>query len=183
MEIYDYFIRNHRNKFVVTEDGAYFVPCSIGNAVPPFADILAEVFDLGNPEVVKTLDEKFNSGTLILGYLEADGKLDIHLPSEQNEYVQKRLEEVFEAGLGMESERKVFERLMPSPYIEQMKRELPDSTEKNRYLSDLRNLKRLMIRSSRLGGTGYGGAILKRGLSDKYPEAHEAFERELAMSR
>ncbi len=181
MEIYDYFIRNHRNKFVVTEDGAYFVPCSIGQDVSPFADILAEVFDLGNPEVVKTLDEKFDSGTLILGYLEPDGGLDIHVPPERNEYVQKRLEEVFEAGLGMESERKVFERLMPSPYIEQMKRELPDSTEKNRYLSDLRNLKRLMIGSSRLGGTGYGGAILKRGLSDMYPEAHEAFEKELGQ--
>ncbi len=79
----------------------------------------------------------------------------------------------------MESERKIFERLMPSPYIEQMKRELPDSTEKNRYLSDLRNLKRLMIGSSRLGGTGYGGGILLRGLSDRYPEAHEAFKEEL----
>ncbi len=80
MEIYDYFIRNHRNKFIVTEDEAYFVPCAIGNTVPPFADILAEVFDLGDPEVVKTLDEKFDSGTLILGYLEADGGLDIHVP-------------------------------------------------------------------------------------------------------
>ncbi len=179
MEIYDYFIRNHRNKFIVTEDEAYFVPCAIGNTVPPFADILAEVFDLGDPEVVKTLDEKFDSGTLILGYLEADGGLDIHVPPERNEYVQKRLEEVFEAGLGIESTRKIFERLMPSPYIEQMKRELPDSEEKNEYLSDLRNLKRLMI-ASRLGGTGYGGAILKRGLSDKYPEAHEVFKEELS---
>ncbi len=79
----------------------------------------------------------------------------------------------------MESRRKIFERLMPSPYIEQMKRELPDSTEKNEYLRDLRNLKWLMIASKRLGGTGYGGGILKRGLSDKYPEAHAAFEKEL----
>ncbi len=183
MELYDYFTRNHRNKFVVTEEEAYFFLVVPDEDVPPFADILAEVFDLGDPEVVKTLDEKFDSGTLILGYLEADGGLDIHVPPERNEYVQKRLEEIFEAGLGMESERKIFERLMPSPYIEQLRRELPDSTEKNRYLNDLRNLKRLMIGSSRLGGTGYGGAILKRGLSDKYPEAHEAFEKELAMSR
>jgi hypothetical protein len=79
----------------------------------------------------------------------------------------------------MESRRKIFERLMPSPYIEQMKRELPDSTEKNEYLRDLRNLKWLMIASSKLGGTGYGGGILLRGLGDRYPEAHDAFEREL----
>jgi hypothetical protein len=81
----------------------------------------------------------------------------------------------------MESRRKIFERLMPSPYIEQMKRELPDSTEKNEYLRDLRNLKWLMIASSRLGGTGYGGGILKRGLSDRYPEAYEAFKEELGQ--
>ena len=31
---------------------------------------------------------------------------------------------------------------------------------------------------SRLGGTGYGGGILLRGLSDEYPEAYEAFEKE-----
>ncbi len=70
---------------------------------------------------------------------------------------------------------------MPSPYIEQLKRKLPDSTEKNEYLRDLRNLKWLMIASSKLGGTGYGGGILLRGLSDKYPEAHEAFKEELGQ--
>ncbi len=91
---------------------------------------------------------------------------------------------VFENEIRIEKERErhrreTFGRLMPSPYIERMKKELPDSTEKNRYLSDLRNLKRLMI-ASRLGGTGYGGAILKRGLSDKYPEAHEVFREELS---
>ncbi len=81
----------------------------------------------------------------------------------------------------MESRRATFERLMPSPYIEQLKRKLPDSEEKNEYLRDLRNLKWLMIASSRLGGTGYGGGILKRGLSDRYPEAYEAFKEELGQ--
>ncbi len=60
---------------------------------PPFADILAEVFEVKDPEVVKMLDEKFDSGTLILGYLEANGELDIHVPPEQNEYVEKRQRE------------------------------------------------------------------------------------------
>ena len=76
----------------------------------------------------------------------------------------------------MESRRATFERLMPSPYIEEM-RKLPDYEGKNEYLRDLRNLKWLMIASRRLGGTGYGGGILLRGLSDKYPEAYEASRR------
>ncbi len=48
------------------------------------------------------LDEKFDSRTLILGYLEADGGLDIHVPLEQIEYVENRLQEVFEAEMGIE---------------------------------------------------------------------------------
>lgn len=81
----------------------------------------------------------------------------------------------------MESRRATFERLMPSPYIEQAKRELPDYEGKNEYLSDLRNLKWLMVASSRLGGTGYGGGILLRGLDYRYPEAYKAFEEELGQ--
>jgi hypothetical protein len=64
--------------------------------VPGFVDILAEVFDLGDPEEEKALDGKFDSGKLILGYLDADGELDIHVPLERNEYVEKRLQEVFD---------------------------------------------------------------------------------------
>ena len=79
----------------------------------------------------------------------------------------------------MESRRVTFERLMLSPYIEQV-RELPDFEGKSEYLRDLRNLKWLMI-ASRLGGTGYGGGILLRGLSDSYPEACEAFQEELRL--
>ena len=68
---------------------------------------------------------------------------------------------------------------MPSPYIEQVKRDLPDYEGKSEYLRGLRNLKWLMIASSGLGGTGYGGGILLRGLGDRYPEAYEAFKEEL----
>ncbi len=66
----------------MTEEEAYFFPVAHGDA-PRFVDILAEIFDLGNPEVEKRLDEKVDSGKLILGYLEADGTLDIHVPLER----------------------------------------------------------------------------------------------------
>lgn len=78
----------------MTEGRAYFLPVVSDEDVASFADILAEVFDLDDPEVAKTLDKMFDSGTLILGYLEADGRLDVHVPPEQNEYVEKRLQEV-----------------------------------------------------------------------------------------
>ena len=95
MELYDHPVPGRKNKFVVTEEEAYFFAVVSNEDVPSFIDILAEVFDLGNPEVVKALDEKFDYGKLILGYLEADGGLDVHVPLEQSEYVEKRLQEVF----------------------------------------------------------------------------------------
>jgi hypothetical protein len=80
LELYDHPVRGQKNKFVVSEEEAYFFPVEVGEDVPSFVDILGEIFDLEDPEVVKMLDEKFNSGKLILGYLEADGELDTHVP-------------------------------------------------------------------------------------------------------
>ena len=95
MELHDHPVPGQKNKFVVTEEEAYFFAVVSGEDVPSFADMLIEVFDLEDPEVLKMLDEKFDSGTLILGYLELNGELDIHVPLERNEYVEKRLKEVF----------------------------------------------------------------------------------------
>ncbi len=86
-------VQGRRNKFVVTEEEAYFLAV-VSDNVPRFVDILAEIFDLDDPEVEKALDGMFDSGTLILGYLEVDGELDIHVPLDRNEYVEKRLNEV-----------------------------------------------------------------------------------------
>lgn len=97
MKLHDHPVSGQKNKFIVTEEEAYFIPCAAGEDAPSFVDILAEAFDLEDPEVVKMLDEKADSGKLILGYLEANGELDIQVPSERNEYMEKRLKEVFEA--------------------------------------------------------------------------------------
>ncbi len=79
----------------MTEEKAYFFAVAGDENIPWFVDILAELFDLEDIEVVETLDRKWDNGKLILGYLEADGGLDIHVPSERTEYVEKRLQEVF----------------------------------------------------------------------------------------
>ena len=95
MELHDHPVPGQKNKFVVTEEEAYFFPAAPANDVPSFADILTQVFDLADPEVVKALDEKFDSGKLILGYLGMDGELDIHVSPNRSEYVNKRLQETF----------------------------------------------------------------------------------------
>ena len=95
MELHDHPVPRQKNKFVVTEEEAYFVICASSDT-PRFVDILTQVFDLEDPEAVKALDEKFDSGKLILGYLEADGELDLHVPSNRSEYVNRRLKQVLD---------------------------------------------------------------------------------------
>ena len=90
---------------------------------------------------------------------------------------------IFETELRIGKEREqhrkeTFDRLMPSPYIEQKSRDLPDSEGKDEYLRKLRNLKWLMI-ASRLGSVGYAGGMALTNLGNGYPEAYEAFEEEL----
>lgn len=95
MELHDHPVPGQKNKFVVTEEEAYFFAVESDEEAPSFAEILAEVFVLEDSEVAEALDEKWGRGTLILGYLEADGGLDVHVPLERNEYVNKRLKVVF----------------------------------------------------------------------------------------
>jgi hypothetical protein len=73
--------------------------------------------------------------------------------------------------------RETFGRLMPSPYIEQLRRDLPDCEDKEKYLRKLRNLKWLMI-ASRLGGVSYTGGMALTNFRNGYPRAYEAFELE-----
>jgi len=90
VELHNRPVPGQKNKFVVTEEEAYFFPVVSGD-VPSFADILTEVFDLEDPEVV-TGRKKTMAGSSWA--TEADGGLDIHVPLEQNDYVNERLKEV-----------------------------------------------------------------------------------------
>ena len=92
---------------------------------------------------------------------------------------------IFETELRIEKEREqhrkeTLDRLMPSPYIERLKSELPNSEEKDKYLSKMRNLKWMMI-ASRLGSVGYTGGMALTNFGNSYPEAYEAFEEELGL--
>ena len=95
MSLYDRPVEGHRNKFVITEDAAYFVPCPDNS--PAMIEILGEVFDLDNPEIFREVDDKLDEGRIILGdYHPSTKEMIVHTPLETSEYVQRRLKEVFD---------------------------------------------------------------------------------------
>ena len=95
MTLYDRPVEGHPNKFVITEDAAYFVPCP--NNSPAMIEILGEVFDLDNPEIFREVDDKLDEGRIILGdYHPSTKEIIVHTPLETNEYVEKRIGEVFD---------------------------------------------------------------------------------------
>lgn len=91
--------------------------------------------------------------------------------------------EAFESELWAEKGRdqskiKTRRTLVPSPYIERMKKELPDSEEKERYLKELRSFKNAMIHM-RLGYGSQAMSYLPVDWKSRHPEAYEAFQEEL----
>ena len=94
MRLYDRPVEGHRNKFVITEDAAYFAPCQ--NNSPALVEILGEVFDLDDPQVHRDVDGRLFGGRIVLGYFEpATREVVIQTPLEASSYVQKRIEEIF----------------------------------------------------------------------------------------
>ncbi len=91
--------------------------------------------------------------------------------------------EAFESELWAEKGRdqskiRTRRNLEPSPHIEQLSRDLPDSEEKERYLGALRRAKDAMIDMQ----LGYGSQAMSYLLANwrrKHPEAHDAFKEEL----
>ena len=89
-------VEGYENKFVITENGAYFVPYLRSSDSPKMVEILAEIFDLSDPEVLREVDGKIFGGRIILGYYDPFTKeVVISTPLEPSEYVQKRIKEVF----------------------------------------------------------------------------------------
>ena len=96
MELYSKPVQEYKNKFVVTEDNAYFIPCVEDTDVPWFKDILNEIFNLDDPEVHKRVDDRLAGGRIILGYFDpSNEEIIVHTPLETSEYVEKRLKEIF----------------------------------------------------------------------------------------
>jgi hypothetical protein len=77
-----------------------------------------------------------------------------------------------------ERRRETLERYKDSPYIKQQRRMYPNNHDKDHYLRSLERLRNVMI----LFKLGYGSremAMLRVNSRRRYPEAYEAFEREL----
>ena len=84
------------NKFVITEDRAYFVPYKREFDWPNMEDILMEIFDLDDPEVYVEVGGRFSEGRVIVGYYyPKSGRITIIFPEEWSRYVERRIEEVF----------------------------------------------------------------------------------------
>ncbi len=94
MDLHNRPIEHVENKFVITEDAAFFVPY-VDNT-PTMVEILEEIFDLNDPEIYREVDGKLFGGRIILGHYDPSTKeVIISTPLETSEYVEKRIEEVF----------------------------------------------------------------------------------------
>jgi len=86
----------YENKFVITEDRAYFVPYKREFDWPIMRDILMEIFDLDDPEIYKEVEGRFSEGRVIVGYYyPKTNHIRIIFPDKRHGYVQRRINEVF----------------------------------------------------------------------------------------
>ena len=97
MELHNKPVEDVENKFVITEERAYFLPCEDRTEVAQFIEILREIYYLDDSRVFEEVDGKIDLGRIILGYYDpSTQEIDVHVPLEINEYVEKRLKEVFD---------------------------------------------------------------------------------------
>ena len=86
----------HENRFVITEDGTWFVPYRRGLDRPTARDILAAIFDLDDPAVHESVDKMLDDGLIVIGsYFPVSGEIIVQVPLEPSEYIRSRIEEVF----------------------------------------------------------------------------------------
>ncbi|MDP8938790.1 MAG: hypothetical protein M3N10_00560 [Actinomycetota bacterium] len=76
--------------------------------------------------------------------------------------------------------RKVLERCAYSPYLEEKTKELSGSEDGEKQLRTLRGMRSTMIKF-KLGYGGYVMGMLFAKAKSRYPEAYEAFKKELAQ--
>jgi hypothetical protein len=91
--------------------------------------------------------------------------------------LKTRYPEAYNA-FGEERRRETLEMYRDSPYIELQRKVYPNNPDKDDYLKALERLRNIMI----LFKLGYGSremAMLRVNSKRRYPEAHEAFEKEL----
>lgn len=83
------------SRFVITEDEAYFYP--MFDNKPDTANILVQLFDLGNPEVLKDVSRKLFGGEIVRGHYDpVERQFEILGPVEPNADLWERIADVFE---------------------------------------------------------------------------------------
>ncbi len=86
----------HENRFVLTEDGAWFVPYRRELDWPTARNIVVEIFDLDDPDIHNSVDNMLDSGSLIIGsYFSSSGEVIVQVPLEPSGCTRSRIEEVF----------------------------------------------------------------------------------------
>jgi len=86
----------HENRFVITEDKAWFVPYRRELDWPTARDILAEIFDLDDPAVHESVDRMLDDGLIVIGsFFPSNGEVIVQVPLEPNEYTRGRIGEFF----------------------------------------------------------------------------------------
>jgi hypothetical protein len=96
MKLHEKPLDHVENKFIITEDRAYFLPYLDTVEAPRFVEILQEIFDLDDLQVFADVDGKLFAGKIILGYYDPSTKeVVIHVPLESSKYVVKRIKDIF----------------------------------------------------------------------------------------
>ncbi len=96
-------IAGRHNKFVINEDGAWFLPFEEGEVVPTFAELLLAIFGekLEDEGFVEDADARLEDGRLLLGYLRESGEVEIHsLLAAPSPAVRAKLREVLGSEVG-----------------------------------------------------------------------------------
>lgn len=84
------------NKFVITPNGAWFLPFEDNGSVPMLCEILAEVVDISR----ETTEREFEEGGILVGHVAKQAReVSVHNwpldPESDSEAVKKRVREVF----------------------------------------------------------------------------------------
>ncbi len=97
--------------------------------------------------------------------------------NETIQHLKRKYPAAYEA-FCQQYKRKVLERCAYSPYLEEKTKELSGSEEGEKQLRTLRGMRNTMIKF-KLGYGGYVMGMIFNKAKNSYPEAYEAFKREL----
>lgn len=96
LKLFDEPLEGCESRFVITQERAYFHPITEGKNRPVLIDILAQIFDLEDPEVIeRVINRDLKEGRIAVGHhdpLTGEVRTMISAP---NDRLKERLKEVF----------------------------------------------------------------------------------------